>query len=163
MLRAKAITLSGVHCTSQHYMKQWKISLHIGDGSERNISNKREKIGNSGPQIIYVFNSSSLTNLTKVSTSSSNCFWSNSSQNKISAKLGSQLFFTSEMLSSWISCLVHWLSDRIIWRFTTRPLVNFTNILQTAFAQIFFQQKITKPNCKWKKVSKNNFVWKSCS
>ncbi len=31
------------------------------------------------------------------------------------------------------------------------PQVNFTNILQAAFALILFHQKITKPNCKWRK------------
>ncbi len=31
---------------------------------------------------------------------------------------------------------------------TRMPLVNFINILGTNFAQIFFQQKISKPNCK---------------
>jgi hypothetical protein len=28
------------------------------------------------------------------------------------------------------------------------PVVEFTYILQTAFAQIFFHQKLAKPNCK---------------
>ncbi len=32
----------------------------------------------------------------------------------------------------------------------TIPGVNFTNILQAAFAPIFFSQKITEPNCKKK-------------
>ncbi len=35
------------------------------------------------------------------------------------------------------------------------PSVTFTNILQTAFALIFFCQKILKPNCKLKKSTKH--------
>ena len=35
--------------------------------------------------------------------------------------------------------------------------VNFTNILQAAFAPLFFCQKYTMPNCKYKKAAQNTF------
>jgi len=36
-------------------------------------------------------------------------------------------------------------AHKMLVKYTT--VVNFTNILQAAFAPIFFSQKITKPNC----------------
>jgi len=42
------------------------------------------------------------------------------------------------------------------------PVLNFINILQAAFAPIFFCQKITKPNCNITKDSKSTFLQKSC-
>jgi len=39
-------------------------------------------------------------------------------------------------------------------------VVNFTNILQTAFVLKLFYQKITKPNCNDRKASKNTFEQK---
>jgi len=53
-----------------------------------------------------------------------------------------------------------WSSD---WRSQWWSVVNFTNILQAVFVLIFFCQKITKPNCNWRKVVQNTFVQKSCS
>jgi len=41
--------------------------------------------------------------------------------------------------------------------------VNLTNILRAAFVPIFFRQKNTKPNCKYKKAAHNTFEWKSRS
>jgi len=38
------------------------------------------------------------------------------------------------------------------------PVVNFIYILGAAFAQIFFHQKVTKPNCNERKASKSTFV-----
>ena len=53
---------------------------------------------------------------------------------------------------------------RIFWSFENfSPRVNFINILQAAFAQIFLRQKITKPNCKHKKFSAQEYWRKSCS
>jgi len=43
------------------------------------------------------------------------------------------------------------------------PEVNFTNILRASFLPIFFCQKITKPNCNYRKSVQNTFVLKSCS
>jgi hypothetical protein len=40
--------------------------------------------------------------------------------------------------------------------------VNFINILRAAFALIFLCQKITNPNCNWRKTSQNTFIKKSC-
>jgi len=40
------------------------------------------------------------------------------------------------------------------------PEVNFTHILRAAYAAIFFSQKITKPNCKWRKAAQKTFVQK---
>jgi hypothetical protein len=40
------------------------------------------------------------------------------------------------------------------------PVVNFINILQAAFAPIFFSQKITKPNCNKRKAVQSTFVQK---
>ncbi len=40
-------------------------------------------------------------------------------------------------------------SDKILVKFT--PVVNLTNILQTALVQIYFYQKITNQNCKHRK------------
>jgi len=37
---------------------------------------------------------------------------------------------------------------------------NFIQILQTAFARIFLWQKITKPNCNWRKAEQNSSVQK---
>ena len=41
--------------------------------------------------------------------------------------------------------------------------VNFINILRAAFAPIFLCQKITKPNCRQKKFSAQEYWRKSCS
>jgi len=35
---------------------------------------------------------------------------------------------------------------------------NFANILQAAFAPKLFNQKITKPNYKWRKAAQNTFT-----
>jgi hypothetical protein len=45
--------------------------------------------------------------------------------------------------------------------FVLQSLVNFINMLQAAFALIFFYQKITKPNCNKRKVCKINFYKKA--
>ncbi len=35
---------------------------------------------------------------------------------------------------------------------------NFTNILQAAFAQMYFCQKVTNLNCKWRKTAQCTFI-----
>ena len=44
---------------------------------------------------------------------------------------------------------------RIIKYVTSKLVVNFTNILRVAFATIFLHQKITNPNCKYRKAAQN--------
>jgi len=44
----------------------------------------------------------------------------------------------------------------------SRPVNNCTNILQAAFAPIYFGQKITKPICKKRQAVQNTFVQKNC-
>jgi len=43
------------------------------------------------------------------------------------------------------------------------PDVNFTNILLAAFASLLFCQKIIKPNCNYRKASKNTLIQQRCS
>jgi len=40
------------------------------------------------------------------------------------------------------------------------PGVNFITILQAAFAPLFLHQKITKPNCYYRKAVQNTFLQK---
>ncbi len=40
-------------------------------------------------------------------------------------------------------------------------LINVTKILLDFFAQIFFSQKITNTNCKYRKAAQNTFVQKA--
>jgi len=42
-------------------------------------------------------------------------------------------------------------------------VVNLINILRAAFAQIFFCQKITKPNYNWRKAARSNFIGKKAA
>jgi len=44
-----------------------------------------------------------------------------------------------------------------------KPVVNFINILQAAFAPISLCQKITKPSSNKKKSAQSTFVQKRCS
>jgi hypothetical protein len=43
------------------------------------------------------------------------------------------------------------------------PVVNFTNILQAAYAPIFLRQKSTNLKSKYKKALRKTFVRKSCA
>ena len=58
------------------------------------------------------------------------------------------------------------MAKKFLWREKVSfapSIVNFTNILLTAFAPISLHKKITNPNCKHIKAAKNTLAQKSCS